>query len=62
MDKYVVLVGEIVLDQEPKVAIYAESDTPISKYGVADLKDKLSLLLARRFLAAPPELSKQRKV
>ena len=62
MDKYAVLVGEVVLDDEPKVAIYAESYTPISKHGVGEIKDRLSLLLSSRFRAASPEISKQRKV
>lgn len=63
MDKYEVLVGEIGLDDDdPKITIYAESETPIARISVAHLKDKLYIILSQRFVAAPPARSKQRKV
>ena len=54
MDRQSVLIGEIVIDQEPRIALYAQTDIPISREGIAVLKDKLAYLLDSRFRPAEP--------
>jgi len=44
-----VLIGEIILNQEPRITLYAESPIPVSREGIAILKDKLVNLLDTRF-------------
>lgn len=55
MDKQAVLIGEIILSQEPRITLYAESPIPVSREGIAILKDKLVNLLDTRFRPAQPE-------
>jgi hypothetical protein len=55
MGKQAVLIGEIILDQKPRVTLYAETQIPVSPEGIAVLKDKLVYLLDTRFEPAEPE-------
>jgi hypothetical protein len=50
-----VLIGEITLNQEPRIALYAETEIPISRAGLAALKDQLMHLLDMRFRPTDPE-------
>ena len=52
MTKQSVRIGEVVLDQEPRISLYAESPLPISERGVEVLKEKLANLLDKRFQPA----------
>jgi hypothetical protein len=54
MDKQSVLIGEVILDQEPRIALYAETEIPLSPEGIAVLKDKLANLLDTRFRPPGP--------
>jgi hypothetical protein len=54
MDKQAVLIGEIVLSQEPRISLYAETPIPLSREGIAVLKDKLVNLLDTRFHPSEP--------
>jgi hypothetical protein len=47
-----VFVGEVVLDQERRIDLYATSEMPFSKSSVAVLKAKLEFLLNSRFRTA----------
>ena len=55
MDKQAVLLGEIILNQEPRIALYAESQISASPERIAVLKDKLATLLDSRFRPSEPE-------
>jgi hypothetical protein len=55
MDKQAVLIGEIILNQEPRITLFAESSIPVSPEGIAVLKDKLANLLDTRFRPSEPE-------
>ena len=57
MDKQSVLIGEIVLDHEPRISLYADTLVPLSKAGVAVMKDKLANILDTRFRPAAPPLN-----
>ena len=60
MNTQSVLIGEIVLGGEPRIALYAETPIPLSAHGIAVLKDKLVNILDTRFQpAAPPSPSDQ---
>ena len=54
MEKQSVLIGEIVLENEPRIALYAQTPIPLSNTGVVVLKDKLAFLLDSRFHASDP--------
>jgi hypothetical protein len=54
MDKQAVLIGEIILNQEPRISLYAETSIPLSREGIAVLKDKLVNLLDTRFQPSEP--------
>jgi hypothetical protein len=52
MDKQSVFVGEVVLEHEAHIDLYAASAAPFSKSSVAVLKSKLEFLLNSRFRPA----------
>jgi hypothetical protein len=52
MDRQSVRIGEIVLDKEPRIALYAESRIPLSNAGIAVLKNKMAFLLDSHFRAS----------
>ena len=54
MDRRSVLIGEIILEGEPRISLYADSAIPLSRKGIAVLKYKLAFLLSARFLASDP--------
>ena len=43
------LVGELVIGNEPPIRLYAQSEIPISPADIAIVKDQLAFLLAERF-------------
>jgi hypothetical protein len=47
----------INLDYEPRIALYAQSEIPLSSEGIGVLKDKFSYLLDARFKPSEPEAS-----
>jgi hypothetical protein len=55
MGKQAVLIGEIILNHEPRITLYAETAIPISPEGIAILKDKLVNLLDTRFHPSEPK-------
>ena len=55
MDKQSVRIGEIVLNNEPRIALYAESRVPLSSAGIAVLKNKMAFLLDTHFRASDPD-------
>jgi hypothetical protein len=60
MDKQAVLIGEIILNLEPRITLYAETVIPLSPEGIAALKDKLVNLLDTRFHPSEPVSPAQR--
>ena len=54
MDTQSVLIGQIVLGNEPRISLYAETPVPLSREGIATLKDKLATILDSRFRASDP--------
>jgi hypothetical protein len=57
MDTESVLLGEIVLGNEPRIKLFADTATGLSRAGIAELKDKLAFLLDSRFRPSDPPTS-----
>jgi hypothetical protein len=57
MDTQSVLLGEIVLGNEPRIKLYADTAVPLSRAGIAGLKDKLAFLLDSRFRPSDPQIA-----
>jgi hypothetical protein len=54
MDTQSVLLGEIVLGDEPRIKLYADTPLPSSRAEIVILKDKLAFLLDSRFHPSDP--------
>jgi hypothetical protein len=62
MDKQAVLIGELILNLEPRITPYAETAITLSPEGIAALKDKLVNLLDTRFHPSEPVSAAQRRL
>jgi hypothetical protein len=56
MTKRQVHIGEVVLDSEPQISLYADSPLPISEHGIQILKERIKVSFEIHFRPAEPEL------
>jgi hypothetical protein len=54
MGRQPVLIGDVILNHEPSITLYAEAEIPPSQEGIALLKDKLANLPDSRFAPSDP--------
>ena len=60
MTKQLVHIGEVVLDSEPQISLYADAQLPISEQGFEILKEKLAVSFDVRFHPAEAAESPRR--
>ena len=56
MDSDSVVIGQVIINGEPRITLLAESAIPLSAEGLIALKSKLGELLEIRFRPAEPEV------